>query len=277
MLILADLSRLDGLVENLVDFVSELNPILSDLIEKKPDLIQNSSYREMAAKYETENRIPNFRPFPVPLMVIGCNFVKPVRKKHMNIQKTEKLKTLLNRFHCQELSEQDRQIVQQFLRHFCLINFAQLYFLNEQSEYSVHRCKLLVHQLAFERDLKEALKLSQMDKSLLVLFGHDKLDSIYANGKPLSWAEMLQSFRGKFAQKKQEIDGLEQEKIDVFAEPDIDYVYKFNLEVSLEVRKMGRFLNFFWLEKWFELERADLCLRDRPGRPISEKYSKKKN
>lgn len=118
------------------------------------------------------------------------------------------------------------------MRHFCLIHFAQLYFLNEQSEYSVHRCKLLVHQLAFERNLKETLKLSQMDKSLLVLFGQDKLESIYANDKQLSWAEMLQSFRGKFAQKKRELNGLEKEKIDVFAEPDIDYVYKFNLEVS---------------------------------------------
>lgn len=81
MLILADLSRLEWLVENLVDFVSELEPILNDLIEKRPDLVQNSSYREMVSKYETENKTPNFRPFPVPLMVIGCNFVKSVRKK----------------------------------------------------------------------------------------------------------------------------------------------------------------------------------------------------
>ena len=122
--------------------------------------------------------------------------------------------------------------MQQFLRHFCLVNFAQLYFLNEQSEYSVHRCKLLVHQLAFERNLNEALKLSQMDKSQLVLFGQDKLEAIHANGKVLSWTEMLQLFTGKFAQKKHESGGLEREKIEVFAEPDIDYVYKFNLEVS---------------------------------------------
>ena len=122
--------------------------------------------------------------------------------------------------------------MQQFLRHFCLINFAQLYFLNEQSEYSVHRCKLLVHQLAIERNLREALKLNQMDKSLLVLFGQDQLERIYANGRTLSWAEMLQAFRAKFPQKKHELNGLEKEKIDVFAEPDIDYVYKFNLEVS---------------------------------------------
>ena len=122
--------------------------------------------------------------------------------------------------------------MQQFLRHFCLIHFAQLYFLNEQSEYSVHRCKLLVNQLAFERNLKEALKLNQTDQSLLVLFGQDKLESIYANGRPLSWPEVLQAFSGRFAQRKIEFAGLEKEKIDVFAEPDIDYVYKFNLEVS---------------------------------------------
>ena len=36
----------------------------------------------MVAKYEAEHKpIPDFRPFPIPLMVVGCNFVKSVRKK----------------------------------------------------------------------------------------------------------------------------------------------------------------------------------------------------
>ena len=78
MLIVADLARLDRLVENLVDLTGELERILNDFIQKKPNLIENSSYREMVARYEAENKIANFKPFPIPLMVIGCNFVKLV-------------------------------------------------------------------------------------------------------------------------------------------------------------------------------------------------------
>ena len=114
------------------------------------------------------------------------------------------------------------------------MNFAQLYFLNDQSEYSVHRCKLLIHHLAFERNLSGALKLSQMDKSLLVLFGQDKLETIYTDGKLLSWTDILQLFKSKFDQKTRSdsTSFADKHKIDLFTEPDIDYIYKFNLQVS---------------------------------------------
>lgn len=80
MLIVADLGKLERLVENLVDLVGELEQILSDFIHKRPNLIENSSYKEMVTRYEAENKaIANFKPFPIPLMVVGCNFVKLVR------------------------------------------------------------------------------------------------------------------------------------------------------------------------------------------------------
>ena len=79
MLIVADLGKLEWLVENLVDFVNESEKTLNEFIRKSPGLIQNLSYKQMVARYETEDKIPNFRPFPIPLMVIGRNFVKSVR------------------------------------------------------------------------------------------------------------------------------------------------------------------------------------------------------
>ena len=71
-----------------------------------------------------------------------------------------------------------------------------------------------------------------MDQSLLILFGQDKLENIYANSKILNWVEILQLFKSKFEQKKSESKRLDKAKIDLFVEPDVDFIYNFNLEVS---------------------------------------------
>lgn len=78
-----------------------------------------------------------------------------------------------------------------------------------------------------------------MDKSLLVLFGQDKLENIYPNGDKVEWRDALQSFKNRFKQEKIEPKNLDKIKIDLFSEPDIDLVLGFNLEVDF-------IFIFFW-------------------------------
>ena len=77
MVILIDLGKLDNLIKNLIDLADQSREILNGIIAKKFNSIQNSNYMEMVARCETDNKnLNNFKAFPIPLMIVGCNIVK---------------------------------------------------------------------------------------------------------------------------------------------------------------------------------------------------------